>query len=131
MKVHHIGYLVKKLNASYEEFLRLGYRVTGEVIYDAFRDVDICFMEKDGYVVELVSPKSKESVVYHLMDRYKNSSYHICYETDSFAEDLQRLSNDGYMVIAQPCEAPALDSRKVAFLVNPFIGIIELLEGGN
>ena len=131
MKIHHIGYLVKKIEVSKEEFMTLGYEMLQDVVHDSYRDADICFLKQDGYVVELVSPCSKESVVYSLMERYKNAPYHICYETESFDKDLSELEQKGYMIIAESMPAPALESRRVAFLINPFIGIIELLDGGN
>ena len=46
-----------------EEFEKLGYVRQGEVTNDTYRKVDILFLEKDGYVVELVSPNAPDSVV--------------------------------------------------------------------
>ena len=55
MKVHHVGYLVKKLDKAAEEFEKLGFVRQGDMTNDTYRKVDILFLEKDGYVVELVS----------------------------------------------------------------------------
>ena len=33
-----------------------------EVTHDQYRNIHICFMEKDGYQIELVSPADTESV---------------------------------------------------------------------
>ena len=79
LTIHHIGYLVKKINKAVNDFERLGYSAVSDIIYDDFRKIHICFMEKDGYRIELVSPADSASVVAGLLKKYKNSPYHICY----------------------------------------------------
>lgn len=128
LNVHHIGYLVKKMEAAIRSFEALGYEITQAPVYDEIRKVDICFLQKDGYCIELVSPASEDSVVSGLIKKMKNSPYHICYETEHFEEDYQKLINGGFVSIDVPTPAPALQNRKVVFLMNPFMGMIELLE---
>ncbi len=128
MKIHHIGYLVKKLPRAAAEFEGLGYRAQGEVTADPCRRVDILFMEKDGYVVELVSPNSPDSVVSGLLKTYKNAPYHICYACEDFEAELERLTASGYFQIDEPAPAPAIGGRRVVFLQNAALGMIELLE---
>ena len=131
LKIHHIGYLVKKINAAAKEFKHLGYRITQDIVYDDCRKINICFMEKDGYLIELVSPAEEASVVSGLLKKYKNSPYHICYETKNFSRDLACLEAEGYLAIDKPAAAPAIDGRPVVFLMNPSIGMIELLEAAD
>lgn len=128
LNIHHVGYLVKKINAAKEEFEQLGFCLKQEIIQDDFRQVAICFMEKDGYVIELVSPFSPSSVVSGLMKKYKNCPYHICYEAEHFEEDLVYLTQNGYTAIDTPTPAPALGGRRVVFLMSAVLGMIELLE---
>lgn len=128
LKVHHIGYLIKKMEAAIRSFEALGYEITQTPVYDEIRKVNICFLQKDGYCIELVSPASGESVVSGLIKKLKNSPYHICYETERFKEDYQELINGGFISIDVPTPAPALQGRNVVFLMNPFMGMIELLE---
>lgn len=130
LKVHHIGYLVKKINAAVKEFQRLGYVLRQDIIYDDYRKINICFMEKDGYMIELVSPADPDSVVAGLLKKYKNSPYHLCYESTDFENDLSELTENGYTAIDLPTPAPALGNNRVAFLMNASIGMIELLEVG-
>lgn len=128
LKVHHIGYLVKKIDAAIRSFENLGYQITQETIYDAIREVNICFLEKDGYTIELVSPVSDTSVAAGLMKKYKNSPYHICYETENFEQAYQELTAGGFLAIDTPTPAPALDNREVVFLTNAAMGMIELIH---
>lgn len=130
MHIHHIGYLVKKLDKAKDSFISIGFSVKQEAVYDKARDVNILFVEKDGCLIELVSPNSKGSVVAHLMKTYRNSPYHICYESEDFDNDIESLAGKGFMSIDRPAPAPAIDGRRVCFFMSPQIGIIELLEGG-
>lgn len=128
LKVHHIGYLVKKIEAAISTFEKLGYRTMQATVYDDIRKVNICFMEKDGYCIELVSPASGDSIVSGLMKRFKNSPYHICYETGNFEEDYMTLVSDGFMAIDTPTPAPALQGREVVFMTHASVGMIELIK---
>ena len=128
LKVHHIGYLVKKIDAAIRNFQNLGYQIIQETIYDDIRKVNICFLQKDGYCIELVSPASEDSVVSGLMKKYKNCPYHICYETEDFEKDYMTLVSDGFTAIDELTPAPALQNREVVFLMSPLIGMIELIK---
>lgn len=127
MKIHHIGYLVKNINKSIKEFENLGY-IGNIITRDEIRGIDICFMKNNNYVVELISPFCETSTVSGLMKKYKNSPYHICYISDNLEKDIQQLSSNGYTQIDNPTIAPAIDNRKVVFLMNINIGLIELVE---
>lgn len=128
LKIHHIGYLVKKIKPAIIAFKNLGFNLKQDITHDAIREVDICFMEKDDYLIELVSPTTTSSVVAGLIKKLKNCPYHICYESDNFTEDLARLSQQGYLIIDMPTPAPAINNQQVVFLMNASLGMIELLE---
>ncbi len=128
LRIHHIGYLVKKIEKAKQAFLSLGYRIEQDTVYDGIRKINICFLLKDGYRVELVSPASEDSVVSGLIKKYKNSPYHICYETDDFETAYTQLAAGGFIAIDEPTPAPALGGRAVVFLSNASIGMIELLR---
>lgn len=127
LKIHHIGYLVKKIEKAKKTLETLGYVVERDTVYDEIRKVDICFLVKDGYRVELVSPVSEDSVVSGLLKKYKNSPYHICYEADDPETAYGELTANGFAAIDTPTPAPALDGRSVVFLTSPVIGMIELV----
>lgn len=128
LKIHHIGYLVKKIDAAVSSFEKLGYHTVQAALYDDIRRVNICFMEKDGYCIELVSPAADDSVVSGLMKRFKNSPYHICYETENFEEDYMTLVSEGFMAIDTLTPAPALQGREVVFMTSASAGMIELIK---
>lgn len=128
MTIHHIGYLVKKLNRAKKAFEGLGYVVSQEAVRDEFRKIDILFLEKDGYRVELVSPYDPTSVVAGILPRIGNSPYHICYEVDDLGAEVERLRNERYVISSEAAPASACGGRRVCFMIHPYLGMIELLE---
>ena len=62
------------------------------------------------------------------MKKYKNSPYHICYETVDLDASAAELTADGFLAIDTPTPAPALGGRRVVFLTSASAGMIELLE---
>lgn len=130
MRVHHIGYLVKDVHKSIPSFEELGYSIIKDVVYDEARDVNICFMEQDGYCIELVAPCSEQSVVYEQLKRQGITPYHICYEVDNLDVAIEEYRSKKYVMIQAPAQAPAIEGRRVAFLFNRTVGMIELVERG-
>ncbi len=131
MKVHHVGYFVKNIEKSLKTFMSLGYEVEQETVRDEYRGIDITFLMKDGYRVELVSPYTQESVVYDLRKKMGNSPYHICYEVDNLDTAIEELQEQRFVVSQEPHEAVAIEGKRVCFLVHGQIGIIELVEVEN
>ena len=71
----HTSYWVsgKKGPKAQAAFEALGYIAEGEWTHDEIRKVDILFLQKDGYRIELVSPYAPDSVVSGLIRTYKNA----------------------------------------------------------
>lgn len=128
MQIHHVGFLAKNLAKSQARFEQLGFVVEYPSQYDEIRDVNIAFLVNGGYRVELIEPASKESPMYPLLARYKNTPYHFCYEVEDLEAAMERLSNDGFTVIDAPEAAPCIEGRRVVFMMNANAGMIELVE---
>jgi len=128
MKIHHIGYFVKNIAKGMKTFCDLGYEVEQDVVRDEYRGIDIAFLMKDGYRVELVSPYTEESVVYDLRKKMGNSPYHICYEVENIEQSIEELQAQRFVVTQEPHEAVAIDGKRVCFLIHGQMGIIELVE---
>lgn len=128
MKIHHIGYLVKDIKRAQPHFEQLGFRAVNVPVFDCARKVNILFMDNADSVIELVSPASPDSVVSTLIKRYRNTPYHICYTADNFEWEVDMLCAGGFTQIEAPAPAPAINGKKVVFLMSPHIGLVELLE---
>lgn len=128
MKVHHIGYLVKDIRKSITAFELLGYKIAKEPVWDPGRVADICFLENDGYCVELIAP-TKDSTLYSMLKQYNNAPYHMCYCCENIEETIEKLKKEKFMLFLQPENAPAIGrGAKVAFLMNARAGMIELVS---
>ena len=128
MHIHHIGYLVKKLDRAVASFEKLGYKLTVPPEWDSGRQAHICFLENGGYCVELISP-SKESPLFPLFKQYGNSPYHICYKCDDLEQAILDLQKQKFLLFKEPEPAPVIGEKaRVAFLINANVGMIELVE---
>lgn len=132
MKIHHLGYLVKDIGKAWKMFSALGFSECAApldgITRDDYREIDIMFIERDGYCLELIAPTSRESKMYPLLKKQRNTAYHVCYESFDIATDLEELSQKGWSVIDPLAPAPALEGHDVCFLLNPDIGMIELID---
>lgn len=127
MKVHHIGYAVKKIDKAIKSFADLGYAFDDK-IEDEFRKVEIAFAKNGDIVIELVAPLCTGSPVDSILEKNGAVPYHICYEVESIADTCKALKQSGWVVLRKPAPAPAFDGAPVAFLYNQTIGLIEVVE---
>lgn len=128
MKIHHIGYLVQNIEKAQKQFHQLGFTDQTQLFHDELRGIYILFLEKDGYTIELISPAREDSIVSNLIKQYKNSPYHICYESTHIDEDMKLLKENKYIRITALEPAIALKNKKVVFFVHPHLGMIEVID---
>ena len=119
MKIHHIGYLVQNIEKAQAQFKELGFTESTQLFSDELRGIYIIFMEKDGYVIELISPSKDDSIVSNLIKTHKNSPYHICYESFNIDDDMKFLKRNKYIKITALEPAIAFDNKKVVFFSSP------------
>ncbi len=129
MRINHIGYAVKRLDRAMSSFETLGF-VFESVVDDDDRNVKIVFGENAGYRIELVCPldKGKVSPVDSYLSDIGPTPYHICYQTSDFSAKLEELEKQGFKVIIPPKPAIAFGGRRVVFLMNLGLGLVELVE---
>jgi methylmalonyl-CoA/ethylmalonyl-CoA epimerase len=128
MKIHHIGYAVKEISSAVRVFETIGFSVEGPAIVDETRKVIIRFMRNDTTLIELVAPSGDDSPVSAHLKKNGPSPYHICYETPSLENEITLLRENGFIVFENCSEAVAIEGRRVAFLHNASIGIVELVQ---
>ena len=129
-RLHHIGYMVKDIHKAVAVYEGLDYVLKKAICQDGIRKARICFLEHKffGGVIELVEPE-KDSEIYPLMKKYKGTAYHLCYEVESLADSIKVLQEQGFLLFKDRQLAPAIGNMaQVAFLMNPHIGMIELVE---
>lgn len=129
MRIDHIGYAVKRMDRARDSFEKLGYTF-GTEVEDTDRNIRIIFGEKDGYRVELVSPldRGQKSPVDGILSGAGPAPYHICYRSDDLDADVEALESRGFKVIIEPKPAVAFGGKRVVFMMELGIGLLEIVE---
>ena len=129
MKIDHIGYAVRRIDRAITAFQRLGYEL-GPVIDDTDCNVKLAFGVKDGYRIELVAPLDRKvkSPVDQYLSKMVGIPYHICYESDNFDTEVDELITQGYKVVTKPRPAIAFGGRRVVFMMDIGLGLMEIVE---
>ncbi|ANU37737.1 VOC family protein [Vibrio scophthalmi] len=129
MNIHHFGYLTESIEKSIKDFSVLGYCCDGALFHDKNRQINIQFIRSlSGELIELIESAGEQSVVKGLINKSKNNIYHICYYTDNIDLKILELTEKGFILIAPPQSAVALNNKNVAFLYSKFSGMVELYE---
>lgn len=113
-------------------FRGFGWILDGDIIEDKVRNVSLAFLKhySSGEVLELVSPLNKKSPISNTLNLMKNVAvpYHICYEVRDIDRAINILKARKYVLTDKAKPAMAFDDRRVAFMLNRDVGLIELLE---
>tara|TARA_B100000886_G_scaffold335824_1_gene293563 strand:+ start:69514 stop:70284 length:771 start_codon:yes stop_codon:yes gene_type:complete len=130
--IDHIAYIFNCLEDGYDFFRQhKGFRVIkgpGKNIKQKVEYLFI-FVEKIG-IIEILSPYGKNSPIKKRLEEFGPGFYHICYSVENIEKNIEKLLNSkDWKVICSPVKDIAFDGRKVAFLSNKKIGLIELVEG--
>ncbi|WP_407404328.1 VOC family protein [Chryseobacterium sp.] len=129
MRVHHYGFATKSIEKSLKPFLSLGYSISSDKIFDPLQGVNLLFLKNENdHLIELVEPAQIDNPISKILSKLGSSLYHICYEVDSFDKVIEELKKQRFVQITAPTPAVAFQGRRVCFLYNPAMGLIELLE---
>lgn len=128
VRFHHFGIACRDIRKTSECYKAIGYKA-GECIFDPLQNVNICFLTHPTMpLVELLSPVDEASPVVQILDKVGTTPYHTCYVVDDLDMAIKSFRKQRYVVVAKPKEACAIESRRVSFLYNPEMGLIELVE---
>lgn len=127
-RFHHIGVAVFDIDLTAKIYVDAGYSKTTNVL-DPLQDIRICFLTKAGMpMVELLEAVDSSSPVNRILSSVGVSPYHVCYMVPDMEDALKRLRNKRFVIVSKPIEACALNNRRVCFMYNKNVGLIELLE---
>jgi methylmalonyl-CoA/ethylmalonyl-CoA epimerase len=128
---HHIGYAVHDIAVTAEYYVKAGF-VLSEIQVDTTQNSYIAFLSKDAFpLIELVAPIDGNSPVVKTLDKMGVTPYHICYEVDDIDQSIAALEKKRFLPLFNPVEAIALNDRKICYLFNKDVGLIELLNKSN
>lgn len=133
MRLHHVAYTTRDLDEKAAELSKLlGFRPCGSPVLDPVQKVRIQFMEStDGSLVELLEPSGDKSPINNHLKK-GGGLYHLCFEVDDLDATLEGLRDSGEaIVVCEPVPAPAIENRRVAFVVTSGRDLVEFLEAPN
>ena len=128
MNFHHIGVATDSIEKTAEYYLEVGYKMS-DIIFDHIQKVNITFLSKKSMpMIELLEPASDDSPVSNILMKSGVSPYHMCYQVKDIDLAISELKNKKYISLSKPIEAIALSMKRICFLFNKNVGLIELLE---
>lgn len=131
--LHHVGVAVPDLEQASEFYTSvLGLQMISEPLEDPIQKVRVCFLSgatREQPCIELICPLNDESPVNGYLKK-GIGAYHLCYEVENVASELDGLRGKGCHVVSAPVPAVAFGGRKIAWAFTPTRHLIELLERG-
>lgn len=125
---HHFGVACRDIDKTAEAYSELGYS-KGETVFDPLQNINICFLTHTAMpLVELLSPVDENSPVVQILDKNGVTPYHTCYAVENLEDAIKVFKRRRYVIVSKPKEACAIENRRVAFLYNADMGLIELVE---
>ena len=129
MRLHHIAYITKNIENKAEELRKLfGIQKAAEPVVDAGQGVRIQFLDLGSTQLELLEPLGPDSPVAKRAQK-SPGLFHLCFEVENLEETLRMLEATGEATIIKPPQpAPAIENRRVAFVVTTGNDLIEFVE---
>jgi methylmalonyl-CoA/ethylmalonyl-CoA epimerase len=128
LRFHHIGIACHDIDTTKPFYVTQGYSAS-ETVKDPIQNVYICFLEKSNMpLIELLAPVDEESPVNRILKTSGVTPYHICYEVNDIDAAVKELKSQHFVLVSRPVPACALDGKRVCFLYNKTVGLIELVS---
>ncbi len=133
MKLHHIGILSKDIERDARHLSQsCGYEIVSDIIEDKVQTVKVLFLKQkgDSSYIELVSPLEEISSGGKIAVALRKGIvlHHMCYQTDNIERDLKNYRDNGFFVLCEPVAASAFKGRKIAWVMDSFKNLFELVE---
>ena len=130
LSLHRIGYAVKTIEPAASRYVeRYGYELCTPVIRDPLQKALVQFLRLpgDAAYLEFVAPDSPESELNNAV-KGGGKLHHICYAANSLEETIDRLEDDGMLIVSEPKTAVAFAGRRICWLVDDNRLLVELVE---
>jgi methylmalonyl-CoA/ethylmalonyl-CoA epimerase len=98
-----------------------------EVFDDRTQRVSVAFVDLAGLRLELIQPGAEPSPIDGNLQKGQ-TLVHLCFRVPSLDLALQFARESGLHQLARPVAATAFGGRRIAWLFNTSVGLVELLE---
>lgn len=99
-----------------------------DTVSDPNQGVHLRMLDVGGLPVELVQDDDEGPAAAWL--KRGSKLYHVCYEVDDLDKSLDEARRNGSAVVSHPKPAELFDGRRVAFVMDRVMGLVEFLEKG-
>jgi methylmalonyl-CoA/ethylmalonyl-CoA epimerase len=127
----HLGVAVQSLEQALPVYESLfGYKLISGPFSDPIQRVSVCFLQTaqpGGITIELVEPLGDQSPIRKTLQN-GGGAYHMCYEVADLDQSLQRIVEQGCVMVSRPAPAVAFENRRIAWFYTPTRQLIELVE---
>lgn len=128
ISIDHIGYAVRDINETAAPYVAAGWMLS-EIYNEEVQHAKIAFLTKPGMTtIELVSPHEGPSPVDEFLEQGGVQPYHICYVVEDIMAALEALHEEDFMPLFWPVESVAMHDKKICYLYNKNVGLIEIVE---
>ena len=128
LRIHHYGLATDNLERSMATLGSLGYQF-GEITLDPVQKVRVVFASRpQEAMIELICDVDESGPTHRMISKVGNGLYHICYEVDNLEEIMGELREKGFLLMHAPVLATACDGKRIAWMYNRYVGVIEILE---
>ncbi len=114
-KIEHIGIAVKDLKTSNKLFESLFGTPHYKVESVESEGVNTSFFKAGPNKIELLEATNPESPIAQFIEKKGEGIHHIAFAVDNIEEEIQRLSDEGFVVLNKTPKKGA-DNKLVAFL---------------
>jgi methylmalonyl-CoA/ethylmalonyl-CoA epimerase len=130
-RLHHAGYVVRKIHESIGRFLAsLEAHWDENIIHDPLQKVNVTFLStpnpKDA-LIELVEPAAMDSPILAFLKK-GGGLHHLCYEVADLDARLKEMQVKGFIVVKKPLPAVAFENRRIAWIATRENLLLEFLE---
>jgi len=127
-RFHHIGYAVNNIETTAGYYINSGWYLS-DIQIDKMQNAKIAFLSKSNMpLIELIAPVDENSPIVKTLEKVGVSTYHVCYEVDDIDIAVSELRKQKYISLFNPVEAIALDNKKICYLYNKNVGLIEIVN---
>lgn len=124
MKVHHIGYVVRSIEAAAGALP--GLRLVDKV-FDPIQQAELALYALDNINIEFICPSGEQSFTWRFLDKTGGGYHHLCYEADSLEAVDREIRAHRMVKVLGPVPAVLFGGRQVVFAYSRNKDIVEFL----
>jgi hypothetical protein len=133
LKLNHLGYAAKNLDAAVNAFLRLGYvKVHDDIKHHVPKNMYVQRVRLSDLIVEVMAPADTTKPSFISSELDKTSApfvlHHLCYDVDDIHRTVDELMATGEYTIYEPITSGVFQNNLICFLRHRYIGLIEFFE---